>query len=102
MKIGILGNKEVTMGFKNLGIEIVGFDNTKSFQDNLEIIKKQDFGIVFITEDLAFGNEEVINKADQDVTPAFIIIPGIKGSQKVGIKKLKKTIEQAIGSDILN
>jgi V/A-type H+-transporting ATPase subunit F len=101
MKIGILGNKEVTMGFKNLGIEVVVFDNEKSFQDNLETIKKQDFGIVFITEDLADGSEEIINKADRDVTPAFIVIPGIKGSSGIGIKKLKKTIEQAIGSDIL-
>lgn len=101
MKIGILGNKDVTAGFKNLGVEVIEIDSSKNFYDNLEIIKKRDFGIVFITEDLADGNEEIINKADQDVTPAFVIIPGIKGSQGIGIKKLKKTIEQAIGSDIL-
>jgi V/A-type H+-transporting ATPase subunit F len=101
MKIGILGNKEVTMGFKNLGVEVVSFNTEKTFEENLEEIKKQDFGIVFITEDLAAGNEEVLSKADQDVIPAFIIIPGIKGSQGIGVKKLRRTIEQAIGSDIL-
>ncbi|MFH1565000.1 MAG: V-type ATP synthase subunit F [bacterium] len=102
MKIGILGNKDVTAGFENLGVEVIELDSANSFQNNLEAIKQKDFGIVFITEDLAAGNEEIINKADQDVTPAFIVIPGIKGSQGIGIKKLKKTIEQAIGSDILN
>jgi len=101
MKIGILGNKEVTMGFQNLGVEVVDFDSGKTFAENLEDTKKQDFGIIFITEDLAKGNESVIAKADQDVTPAFIVIPGINGSQGIGVKKLKKTIEQAIGSDIL-
>jgi V/A-type H+-transporting ATPase subunit F len=102
MKIGILGNKEATLGFKNLGVDIIVFDNNKSFFDNLEEIKKDDFGIVFITEDYAKGNEDILAKADQDVTPAFIIIPGIKGSEGIGLKKLKKTIEQAIGSDIIN
>lgn len=101
MKIGILGNKEATLGFKNLGVEVISFNYAKNFFDNLEEIKKDDYGIVFITEDFARDNEDILAKADQDVTPAFIIIPGIKGSEGIGLKKLKKTIEQAIGSDII-
>ena len=35
------------------------------------------------------------------MTPAVIAIPGVKGNTGIGISGVKKSVEQAVGSDIL-
>jgi V/A-type H+-transporting ATPase subunit F len=33
--------------------------------------------------------------------PSIILIPGVKGNTGEGIRRVKATVEQAVGSDIL-
>lgn len=35
------------------------------------------------------------------MTPAIILIPGVSGNTGKGIESVKKSVEQAVGSDIL-
>ena len=43
----------------------------------------------------------MIDKYKESMTPAIIQIPGVKGNTGDGIKAVRRSVEQAVGSDIL-
>ena len=45
--------------------------------------------------------EKQIEKYKEVMTPAIIQIPGVKGNTGDGIKAVRRSVEQAVGSDIL-
>ena len=44
---------------------------------------------------------EEIERYKEQVMPAIIQIPGVSGNTGAGVEGVKKTVEQAVGSDIL-
>ena len=42
-----------------------------------------------------------ISKYSEELMPAIIQIPGISGNTGAGIENVKKSVETAVGSDIL-
>ena len=55
----------------------------------------------FATEALAAGLEKEISRYKTGITPAIIVIPGVSGNTGAGVSGVKKSVEQAVGSDIL-
>ena len=45
--------------------------------------------------------ESEIEEYREKTLPAIIRIPGVSGNTGAGVKGVKKTVEQAVGSDIL-
>ena len=45
--------------------------------------------------------EEEIEQYRENTLPAIIQIPGVSGNTGAGVNGVKKTVEQAVGSDIL-
>ena len=45
--------------------------------------------------------EELIEKYKTQLLPAIILIPGVSGNTGAGVRGVKKSVEQAVGSDIL-
>ena len=45
--------------------------------------------------------EKQIEKYKEVMTPAIIQIPGVKGNTGDGIRAVRRSVEQAVGSDIL-
>lgn len=58
-------------------------------------------GLSLITEALAAELPEEIERYKEQVMPAIIQIPGVSGNTGAGVEGVKKTVEQAVGSDIL-
>ena len=50
---------------------------------------------------LAAELPEEIGRYKEQVMPAIIQIPGVSGNTGAGVEGVKKTVEQAVGSDIL-
>ena len=59
------------------------------------------YGIIYITEAVAAQIPSEINKYGEQTFPAIIQIPGVSGNTGAGVEGVKKTVEQAVGSDIL-
>ena len=73
-KIAVLGDYNSIYGFAALGLD------------------------TFPVEDPAEGKEK-LNR--EELMPAIIQIPGISGNTGAGIENVKKSVETAVGSDIL-
>ena len=101
-KIGVLGDKESILGFKALGIEVFIADDAKRARPVLRRIAKEGYAVIYITEHLARDMEDDIEPYRESVAPAIIVIPGRGGPMGLGMAELKRTVECAVGMDILN
>ena len=59
------------------------------------------YGVIYITEAVAAQLTDVIEEYQERTFPAIIQIPGVSGNTGAGVEGVKKTVEQAVGSDIL-
>jgi len=103
MKIAILGSPYSILGFKAVGVQAFGVVNENEARKKLsEIIQSKLYAILFITEDWAEKLEKEIDEMSSKALPAILTVPSVQGSTKEGMRNLKKIVEKAVGSDILN
>ena len=100
-KIGVIGDRESILGFKAVGLDVFPTDDPEEAKKTLKRIAKEDFAIIYITEQLyQFMMEEVDEYTDSRL-PAIIPIPGKDGTLGIGMTSVKKSVERAVGADIL-
>ncbi|MEE1229333.1 MAG: V-type ATP synthase subunit F [Lachnospiraceae bacterium] len=101
-KIAVMGDYDSIYGFAALGLSIfpVGDDRNEAAK-TLHRLARQEFGVIYMTEELAATLQEEIEKYSESISPAIILIPGVKGNTGDGVRSVKKSVEQAVGSDIL-
>jgi V/A-type H+-transporting ATPase subunit F len=102
-KIAVMGDYDSIYGFATLGITTFAVDvnRAEEAQKRLKTIIENGYGVVYITEQLASVLHEEIEKYADRLMPAIIQIPGVRGNTGNGISGVKKSVEQAVGSDIL-
>ena len=57
--------------------------------------------MVYITEQIAKDMGDIIDRYKDSLMPAIILIPSNQGSLGIGMRNVKKSVERAIGADIL-
>ena len=100
-KIGVIGDRESILGFKAVGLDVFPVDDPEEAKKILKRIAKEDFAIIYITEQVyQFMMDEVDEYTDSRL-PAIIPIPGKDGTLGIGMTSVKKSAERAVGADIL-
>lgn len=99
--IAIIGEKELIFGFNLLGFKLFPVNNFTEAKDALEKCTKENFKIIFITDNIA---ELIIDEIEkiQVISPNSIcILPNRSESSELSLKLLRKNVEKAVGTDIL-
>lgn len=99
-KIAALGDRDSVLGFRALGLEVVFADERDAAVHELHRLAREEYAIIYITEDLAQRMPDEIAKYDDKPSPAVILIPGKGGSLGVAQKALQSAVERAVGADI--
>jgi V/A-type H+-transporting ATPase subunit F len=100
-KIGVIGDKDSVLGFKALGVSVFPTNDIREANKLIHKLAKENYAVLFVTEQLAKDLNEAINEYKDSLTPAIIMIPNNRGTLGLGIDGVKKSVEKAIGSDIL-
>ncbi len=100
-KIAVIGDKDSILGFKTIGVDTYPVTSSKSALETLKKLVSENYGVIFITEELASSMEDVINELHRRYLPAVVLIPNSKGTLGIGIQQIKANVEKAIGADIL-
>ena len=100
-KVAVLGEYESIFGFAALGLDTYPVTLPEEASRILNRLCENGYGIIYITEVLAEGIKDEIEKYKNETIPAIIPIPGTYGNTGIGVESVKKTVEQAVGSDIL-
>ncbi|HPO16977.1 MAG TPA: V-type ATP synthase subunit F [Candidatus Hydrogenedentes bacterium] len=101
-KAAVIGERSLVLGFKGAGFEIVHADDVRSASRALAALSRRtEIGLVLITEALAAEMPEEM-KQFREVSAAILTsIPTHLGSRHLSLAEMRKTIEHAVGVDIL-
>jgi len=103
-KIAVLGDRDSIYGFAALGLDVFPVAepvDTVETGKKLRELADGEYAVIYITEALAAKLEHEIDRYRSARLPAIIPIPGVSGNTGMGIKMVRKSVEQAVGSDII-
>ena len=100
-KIAVMGDQDSIYGFAALGLEIHPTTDRDEAAHLLKKLANTDYAVIYMTEALAAELETELDEYRTRQWPAIIPIPGVSGNTGMGIRAVKKSVEQAVGSDII-
>jgi V/A-type H+-transporting ATPase subunit F len=102
-KIAALGEEDIVLGFKALGIETFPVNDSQSTAVLLEkLIQSKEYGIIFVSESMADKVEGLMAEYVSLALPSVVYIPGSQGGQGFAMERIRRIIERAVGADILS
>lgn len=102
-KIAVMGDYDSIYGFATLGLTLFQTDGKTDDEvaKTLRSAVDSGYGIIYMTEETMVRVPRELERYKAQMTPAIIAIPGVKGNTGMGVESVKKSVEQAVGSDIL-
>ena len=100
-KIAVLGDKDSVLGFKALGLDVFPAESVEQAKSTLHRLARESYAVVYLTEQLARHMQDELARYKDELTPAVILIPGKEGPLGIGMANVKKSVERAVGADIL-
>ena len=100
-KIAVMGESDSIYGFATLGQDTYPTDTHEPAQQTLRSLAENNYAVVYITEACASGIQTEISRYSEEQLPAIILIPGVSGNTGAGVRNVSKSVEQAVGSDII-
>ena len=99
--IAVMGDYDSIYGFAALGLRVCPVTDAEAGARLLKKLSEEDTAVVYITEALATEMKDVIAAYDTTLLPAIIPIPGAFGNTGIGMANVKRSVERAVGSDII-
>ncbi len=100
-KIAVIGDRDSILGFQALGLDVFPLEDPAEARRLLHTLAREEYAVIYITEQLAALLPADIDRYKDSVTPAIILIPGKSGSLGLGTDALQSAVERAVGADIL-
>jgi V/A-type H+/Na+-transporting ATPase subunit F len=100
-KIGVVGDKDSVLAFKALGIDVFSVTNNDEAKRTVDKLAQNDYAVIFVTEQVAEGIKETIERYTRQMLPAVILIPSNQGTLNIGMQKINDNVEKAVGVNIL-
>lgn len=100
-KAAVIGDRQSVLAFRALGLTVATTQDPQEAAQILHKLAKDNFAIIYITEQLAQGMFADIAKYTDDPDVAIIPIPSKDGTLGIGDKEVHRAVERAVGADIL-
>ncbi len=101
-KIGVIGDRDSIIGFRALSMTVLEAANAEQAGGHLRQLVQENFAVIFITEDLAEGNQEFLQQMRSQKLPAIIPIPSLTGTTGLGMRQVRESVRRAVGMDLLS
>lgn len=100
-KVAVMGDRDSIYGFAAIGLDTYAVTDTEEAAKLLKKLAESQYAVIYITESFQSGLESEIDKYMSERLPAIIPIPGVSGNTGMGMRNVKKSVERAVGSDII-
>lgn len=100
-KIAVVGNRDAILPFRMIGFDIFPVVDGNQAKTTLRQLSNENYGVIYLTEDVAAMIPEVIQYYDTVITPAVILIPTHRGQMNIGKQRIQENVEKAVGMNIL-
>lgn len=99
-KTAVVGDRGSVLAFQAIGVDVFSPSGDDSIRNTLDRLAREDYGVIYITEDYAVRVKETIDHYKTKPTPAIVLIPSSQGSLGLGMKTISENVEKAVGMDI--
>ncbi len=98
-KIAVMGDRDSIYGFAAIGMDVYPVTDAAAAVKKIKALTEGGYGVIYVTEAL----HAKLPAEDQGagMLPAVIPIPGIADNTGLGVARVRKFVEQAVGSGIL-
>ena len=100
-QIAVIGDWDSVMGFRALGLQTYPVATPEEARETIRTLAEENCAVIYLTEQLAQKLGDVLAKYKDELRPAIILIPGRGGSLGIGRADIQRSIERAVGADIL-
>ncbi len=100
-KVAVVGDKDSILAFKALGIDVFPVFDKDQARRTVDKLAMDNYGIIFITEQIASLIPETIDRYNNKIIPAITLIPSNQGTLNIGMEKINENVEKAVGTNIL-
>lgn len=100
-KIGVLGDRDSVYGFGALGLRVFPVEEAEEGARLLRHLAEEGYAVLYVTEALCAQLPEELERLRERPLPAVVPIPGVAGNTGMGLEQVKRSVEQAVGSNIL-
>ncbi len=97
----VVGEYDSIYGFAAVGLSTYPCEDAGEAEEIITRIAEENVAVIYVTESMAEKIQKTIMSYRDRMLPAIILIPGVSGNTGKGVENVKKSVEQAIGSDIL-
>ncbi|MDD4414578.1 MAG: V-type ATP synthase subunit F [Oscillospiraceae bacterium] len=101
-RVAAIGDRDSIYGFAAVGIEMFPTDSSDEAGRLVRSLSDNDYAVIYITEELASSIEDVLDIYKDRPVPIIVPIPGLSGNTGMGMKSVSKSVERAVGSDIIS
>lgn len=99
--VAVLGDRDSIYGFSAIGVNIFPVSGEGEAREKLRQLCQGEYAVVYVVESVATKIREEIEKVSGQISPAIILIPGVYENTGQGKMNVRKSVEKAVGSDIL-
>ena len=101
LKVAAIGDRESVSGFKAIGMDIfTPYGKDECNQLLKELCNGESYAIIYITEEFGELCKETIKRYEDKISPAIILIPGVKNNTGEGMRLVSQSVEKAVGSQL--
>lgn len=106
-KIAIIGDFASVIGFRGVGFKVFALSDLNEAAPRLtELIKSQQYAIIYMTVSVAERCTEIIEQQKTSVYPALIRLPlgrslSVQKEEEDDLAFLRNSVKRAIGFDVL-
>lgn len=100
-RIAVLGDNDSIYGFATLGLFTFPVVTKTEAASTLKQLCEGPYAVIYVTEQTADMISAEIEYFSKFSPAVIILIPGLHGNTGMGMKKVKKLVEKAVGSDII-
>ena len=102
--VAVLGDKDSVLCFKAFGMDVYAVSESEADENRkiVDRLAREGYGLIFITEPVAQAISDTIDRYNKQMTPAIILIPSGAGSLGIGLGRIRKNVEKAVGINILD
>lgn len=100
-KIAVMGDRDSIYGFAAVGLDIYPVADAGRAAKQLRRLVEAEYAIIYMTESLCDDLAAELEEYQDKMLPAIIPIPGVANNTGLGMARVKKSVEQAVGADIL-
>ncbi|NLJ70370.1 MAG: V-type ATP synthase subunit F [Clostridiaceae bacterium] len=101
VKVAVIGDIDSVLGFRGLGMTVVITEDPIEAYGKIEELSEKQYGLIFVTEDLAEKNPAIIENYKEKIEPAIIMIPSNRSKKQFAMNYLHEMVNKAIGIDLL-